>query len=366
MLPESDFYDVWLEHYDSRLSHYWEERRIIPHFAEMFRGKDVLSFGSGIGLNEIQFVRAGARLTCADIVDTNLQVIERVAKLEGKELAGTIPMEDSAEQHFGGPYDFIYANGSLMTMPFGQQRQVLGNFKKALEPDGRIILMLYTWKFVEDTCGVDSPKEFALRSDPSVGDIHNPWSDWHDDEKLMQLAGDEMVISAKQFWNQGYFVWYGLDWVPNHSGPPTEILPMTKADYRDSVVYRPDLSGFQAAEARAAVSTNGALTIETTSNNFSYAAWSDIAIEPAEGDLELFVDADLHRGAFSVALLDVDKNSMVASRAITWQGRHFHLFPVPRGATAAPFRIVLSNFRQPEPDMSSFSVFDIALVRSRR
>ena len=75
----------------------------MPYFSALFKGKDVLSFGSGIGLNEMQFVRAGARLVCADIVDSNLRVIERVAAIEGTPLAGTLLMEELGTSAFRRP-----------------------------------------------------------------------------------------------------------------------------------------------------------------------------------------------------------------------------------------------------------------------
>ena len=362
-LSDAEFQINWLEQFNSRKSHYWEERRIIQLFAEMFRGKHVLSFGSGLGLNEMQFVRTGARLVCADIVPTNLQVIEREARLEGHSLIKTIQMEDSATEDFGGPYDYIYANGSLMTMPFSQQKQVMENFKKALNRDGRIILMLYTWKFVEDTCGVDSAKAFALRSDPSVGDIHNPWSDWHDDKKLMELAGAEMVISGRQLWNQDYYAWYGLDWAANYLDAPREFLQFSRETAVGEPIYNPPIANAKPLEAKVSWQKSGGMFVETTSNNYSYAAWFDDVKQSFSGDLELFIDADLQEGAFSIGVLDVARDKMISARVISRKGHHFHIFPLP-AEMPAPFRVVLSNFREGSAASSKFVVHDIAIVRN--
>ncbi len=362
-LPDEEFYSTWERHFKSRLSHYWEEGHTIPYFAELFRGKKVLSFGSGLGLNEMQFLRAGADLTCADIVESNLRVIERVAAIEGVGPVKIVAMKDSATTDFGGPYDYIYANGSLMTMPFDKQAMVVANFKKSLKPDGRIILMLYTWKFVADTCGVDSPKAFARYSDPSVGDIHNPWSDWHDDRKLMQLAGDDMAISARQFWNQGYYVWFVLDWARNWHGTPGEILPLEAASSIGEILHRPSLSSFEKHEADLCEMTGGALSIRTTANQYLYAAWSAEQTIAIKGSIDLFLDVDLQEGGVSVSLLDLASDRMIMSRPVNWQGRHFHVFPIDVAELPVPFRFVLSNFQQKAPASSRFTVHDLAIVK---
>lgn len=361
-LPDKEFYDLWSEHFASRFSHYWEERRIVPHFADEFSGKDVMSFGSGLGLNEIQFARAGANLTCADIVKSNLDVIKRVAHLEGLADVQTIVMEDSSRQDFGGPYDVIYANGSLMTMPAEQQKMVLSNFSKALKPDGKIILMLYTWKFVADTCGVDSPKEFALRSDPSVGDIHNPWSDWHDDDKLMSLTDGSLEITARQFWNQDYYVWFGLERKSDQERPVEEFLPLTQGAAVDHTVFSIALPDMVKQEAVVCDADNGVLTIQTSVNKYSYAATSAPFSIPQADELELLVDADLVEGAMSVALLDVAEDEMVVSRVISWEGRHLHLFPIPSDVLSRSIRFVISNFADDEPASSRFILHQVALV----
>ena len=362
---DGEFYATWLDHYNARLVHYWEERRVMPYFAAMFNGKDVLSFGSGIGLNEMQFVRAGARLVCADIVDSNLRVIERVAAIEGTPLAGTLLMEDSARQHFGGPYDVIYAYGSLMTMPIEKQRQVMSNFKRSLKPDGCIILMLYTWKFVVDTCGFDSPKQFALCSDPSVNGLNNPWSDWHDDEKLIDVAGREFAIAKRQLWNQGWYVWYMLEWAANHIGSPTEFISLSRSDAIGKAVYKAELDAFEPLSATIKPGRAGDLYIETGVNNYLYAAWSPAIREPVSGDLEIYVDYEIHKGAFSVGILDVSRNQFVASRALQSEGRQFCLVALGRGTLPSAFRLVLSNFKDGAAASSSFTIHEIAIVEAR-
>src|SRR5205085_48868 len=136
------------DHFDRRLDHYWEDQHYVRHFANLFSGKRILSFGSGMGYNELIFMRSGVDVTCADIVESNLKVIERVTKIESLTKNRFLFMQNSAETTFPGPFDHVYVRGSLMTMPADLQAKALANFKKALKPGGLIILNLYTKKFV--------------------------------------------------------------------------------------------------------------------------------------------------------------------------------------------------------------------------
>ena len=346
---DGEFYATWLDHYNARLVHYWEERRIMPYLAAIFEGKDVLSFGSGIGLNEMQFVRAGARLVCADIVESNLRVIERVAAIEGETLAGTLLMENSAHQDFGGPYDVIYVYGSLMTMPVERQKQVMQNLRRSLKPDGSIILMLYTKQFAIDTSGTGSAKAFALRSDPSVNGFDNPWSDWHDDTKLLDIAGPGLIITKRQLWNHGWFVWYALEPDRGVSRPQIEFISLSKADSVGPTVYRAKLTAFEPLEAILAPRKDGGIDVRTRPNNYLYAACSPVIKNTLSGDLELFLDYEIDEGAFSVGILDLSTDMFVVNRSLHSPGREFFLVALGAGAIRAPFRICCRTSRTVRP-----------------
>src|SRR5207247_1726292 len=131
-------------------------------------------------------------------------------------------MDDSARTSFGGPYDVVFAYGSLMHMPEARQATVLARMFDALRPGGMIWLMLYTPRFVE-SLGVSFDQQvFGRASDPSVGGVDNPWSDWHDDEKLLRLAGpDACILNCEQF-NEGRYVWYALGRRADHNSTRVE------------------------------------------------------------------------------------------------------------------------------------------------
>jgi SAM-dependent methyltransferase len=181
-LPDVELERIWDRAFASRFLRYPEEECFIRQMAAEFKNKRILSIGSGMGFHEIYYQQRGARVTCCDIVETNLQVIRRICTIKGLEPIQTIISADSSRESFEGPYDVAFIYGSLMAMPAAEQRHLLTQVRKALHPDGQIVLMLYTWKFAESTCGWNSPAEFdplifAKASDPTTEGEHCPWSD---------------------------------------------------------------------------------------------------------------------------------------------------------------------------------------------
>ncbi|MCE9590359.1 MAG: methyltransferase domain-containing protein [Planctomycetes bacterium] len=363
-LDDKQFKARWNEQYESRVNHYFEERFFNRYCAGLFKGKRVLSFGSGLGVNEIQFLRAGTKLTCADIVETNLRVIERVAKIEKLKGLSVLPLSDPAAAEFGGPYDYIYVWGSLMTMPFDVQRAVMSAFKRSLAPKGRIYLLLYTRTFLQAYCQVDSPTLFARASDPSVGELHNPWSDWHDDAKLMDLAGEEMVITNRQFWNQDYYVTYALGWrdAEGAVADPGPCFDLDRESAGGPVIWDIKPAKLAPLEAKAEVRPDGSTRFVTTRNKYFYAASSDDQDISVNGFdwVTLELDATLDKGAFSVGVLDLEKNAFAYSRSVSKAGRHTHYFSWAGGKTPKRCRIMLSNHRDAE-GVSEFAVHRLVM-----
>lgn len=367
---ESEFYKNWRDLAERRFDHYWEDQHYVRHYSELFAGKRVLSFGSGMGFNEVYFMRAGAAVTCADIVPSNLKVIERVCKIEGLKNGSFLFMPNSAETNFPGPFDHIYVRGSLMTMPADLQMKALANFKNALNPGGLIILNLYTKKFVNDTCGVDDPVLFARASDPSVGEVHCPWSDWHDDAKLLKLAGDDMFIPYCQYWNQGWYVWYAL--ARKHDFPGDQATkPFLRLDElgRGSAEV---VTAFTAAqltpvEATAKANPAGGLQVHTRKNQFHYALTTkelkraDLSKQPNR----LHLDVDLQEGAIGISILDAAADKMVMSRALGWDGRHPHYFSLRHVTLPERFKIIVSNNCVKGAAISKFILHGLSLEYQR-
>jgi SAM-dependent methyltransferase len=366
-LDDQALREVWDNAFLKRFERYPEEDQFLRHMAAEFAGKRVLSIGSGIGLHEIFYQLHGARMTCCDIVPSNLEVIRRISAIKGARGMEFLVSKGS-DQDLGGPYDVIFIYGSLMTMPIPLQRELLAGSMAALRPDGRIVLMLYTWEFARATCTWSSrdefdPRVFARASDPSVGPEHCPWSDWHDDAKLEALVGGEMLVRRRQFWNQDWFVWHELARV-TRTGEPTPFFQA--ADLLEGAVAKEFALGeLQAAEAEITGGSEG-LEVETRMNNFGYALMTqpfavDEALRQAN---QLLVDADLSAGAFSLGVLDEDRNEFIATAPIWKQGRsQFHM-AIPRMPSRC--RLIISNHRTGQPGSSRFKLHRLVLLRTPR
>jgi len=352
--PDAALIDTWRRNKEARYRGEWEARHFIEHFADRFAGKRILSFGSGLAYSEIDFLDRGAHVTFADIVDTNIKCIERLYRLLGHSQTSFVVMDDSSRHEFGGPYDHVFAYGSLMYMPEEDQARTLANFRRALAPGGSVFLMLYTPEFVRWTGTGFDHRAFARAADESVGDLHAPWADWHDDEKIGRLAPDFSIAHA-QTYNQGRFVWYEI--VPKPAnGPARPFLDLIAAEERGRVIRRDvSLAAFSAADAD--VRLNDGLHVVTSSNQYHYAVTFP-PFEPPTGDLVLAADIEIEAGGASVGLLDVAEQRFVMSKLCTKSGMHYAALPPLPGQV----QLIVSNFQPQGAGVSRFTINALRLL----
>jgi len=350
--------ELWNEAYTARMRVYPEEAEFLKAIAPELNGKRVLSIGSGLGLLEIFLQSRGATLTCADIVDSNLAVIRKISERKNGRAVSTILIEE-AEQSFGGPYDVVLIYGSLMTMPEAMQRSLLRRCRAALVPEGSIILMLYTWEFARATRGWSSqdefdPKTFALSSDPTVGEEDCPWSDWHDDSKLLALVDGELEIKRRQVFNQGWYIWYEVGKAGEGHSPSLFFHPdgLTEGDILEEVALVRGRLGRAQAGVRFTISAPGAEYL-----------WVDMARQRSklnERANTVLLEVDVEQGALSIGLLDLERQTFAFSQAVWQPGRHTHVFTISE--VPAQFSVVVSNFPQSGSSQASFVLNRIALL----
>lgn len=341
--------DVWQAAFRSRLLNYPEEEQFVRVFASRVRGRRIVSIGSGLGFHELFYAAHGAQVTCCDIVPTNLRVVEDIAS------RAQIPMTtfceaDLTAQPLPGPADVVFVYGCLMHMPSEAQRALFARAREALAPGGSIVLMVYGWEFARRTCGWTDPAQFdpvvfARASDPTVGAEACPWSDWHDDEKLLTLAGDGARVVRRQSWNDGQFFWYELSWTAGSEAPAPffEESALREGDTLVCVRAR-DFSPVDAEISRGWKR----VTIHARPSQGNYVLTSpvlDAAAGGPRGSLGNAVTLDLavKQGALSAGILDVDAQRFVSTATRSTAGRHVVLLladPLP-----ARFQIVISNFQ---------------------
>jgi SAM-dependent methyltransferase len=359
-LDERRLCDAWDAGFRQRFLNYPEEEQFLRVFAGEVRGRRVLSIGSGLGFHELYYASAGAAVTCADIVDSNLSVIEQVARAKNVRSVTTAGVSSGSFERCVGQFDVVFIYGCLMHMPTDEQRRLMSVARRSLVGGGSIVLMVYGWEFVRRTCGWTSidqfdPTTFARHSDPVVAGEACPWADWYDDAKLLELAAG-MRVSRKQMWNDRQYVWYEL--AEGVAGSATSKFFRESALSEGVKVASVPLRGFTAGDAELKRSWRS-LGVETNSGGFAYAASA-----PAEAGAgranAVAVSLELLEGGCSVGVLDDWRNAFIANATITTPGRHQSLLLAPDWPREG--RIVFSNHQSDLEGRSRFAIQRVTLL----
>lgn len=120
----------------------------IPKFAEfdLWKGKSVLEFGSGIGTDTIKFAKASAIVHAVDISEESMAIAAKRLSAEGQSFhlfTANIESIDIALKS----YDLVYSFGVIHHTP--DPARAVANAYRHLKPGGEFRLMLYnrySWK----------------------------------------------------------------------------------------------------------------------------------------------------------------------------------------------------------------------------
>lgn len=154
----------------------------IPGFANYneWYGKKVLEIGCGIGIETINFARAGAIVTAVDYSEESLNIAKKRAETlrvdlwagsidfyhaNAEELSKTVPIEK---------YDLIYSFGVIHHTPHPER--VMSELKKYMGPDSVLKIMVYhrhSWKvlgmILADRTGGSVDELIARHSEAQTG-----------------------------------------------------------------------------------------------------------------------------------------------------------------------------------------------------
>lgn len=175
-------------------------------YKDVFRGKKVLDVGCGLAPDTVLYAEHGAHVTFLDIVEPNVQFVERVCRIKGLEHVAFCYVEDlRALDQLPADYDFIYCCGSFINAPLEVARLEAQALLPHLSVGGRWIELGYPesrWKKE----GSMAPNRWGERTDGSA-----PWVEWHDLEKLQYLLSPACfeVVLYLEFHNSD-FNWFDL------------------------------------------------------------------------------------------------------------------------------------------------------------
>jgi ubiquinone/menaquinone biosynthesis C-methylase UbiE len=115
----------------------------IAEFAEfdLWRGREVLEVGVGLGSDFVRFVEAGAHASGVDLTETSVGLVRRRLELAG--LDASVRIGDAEELPFPDEsFDLVYSWGVLHHTP--DTHRALGEVRRVLRPGGEARIMLYS------------------------------------------------------------------------------------------------------------------------------------------------------------------------------------------------------------------------------
>lgn len=165
--------------------------------------KVVFDFGTGSGIEALEFAKNGNQVIIGDINKYNLQVATRLLNLNGFTPVEIVNLKSNYPYFkLKNKFDIFYANGVLHHTP--RIRQILRRVKKFLRDDNsEAILMLYSDVGYIKYINKDLPdiKE-SIRKSPYFEKMYmhfdsvGKYADWYSEEKISSVvAGDWKVKS---------------------------------------------------------------------------------------------------------------------------------------------------------------------------
>ncbi len=164
--------------------------------------KWVLDYGCGIGIEALQYARAGNHVWIADIVQENVLLANRVLRLHGYAPDGmTVLFDNDTDWFRRGWFDVIHCVGVLHHIP--DPIPTVRRMHEWLTEGGELRLMVYSdkgWRYATGTAPPQDVRtspmfERFIRHFDSVGE----WADWYDVDRLQARFGEWFEIVQAQY-----------------------------------------------------------------------------------------------------------------------------------------------------------------------
>lgn len=208
-LNDEDFLQTWNEWYTNNCageSGYstrgWYHDLYRPLANE---GGAWLEVGSGMGYDGTYFASQGAHVTFVDIVESNLNIVERICKLRNLSNVEFVHMRELSDLNSLKIFDCVLVVGSLINAPYEfmcEERRLLADH---LRTGGRWLELGYPqerWK----NEGSLPFTEWGDRTDGGA-----PWIEWYDLEKLTRsLEPHQFDMILAHNYHDDEFNWFDL------------------------------------------------------------------------------------------------------------------------------------------------------------
>lgn len=206
-LPDAELLRAWdAARRDGREGPMWSVRGWYHAlYQDVLRDRWVADVGSGLGMDAITFAEAGARIICADIVESNLRLIERIAKLKGIGSMEFLYLESFDSFAELPEVDVVWCQGSMINAPFDVAREEARHLLARLRTGGRWIELAYP----EERWRREGAMAFTRWGDVTDGGA--PWMEWYDLPKLLhRLDGARFEVVLALNFHDDDFSWFDL------------------------------------------------------------------------------------------------------------------------------------------------------------
>lgn len=170
----------------------WEGRWRDVLGLDSTEGKRVLDYGSGIGIEALQYARAGNTVEIADISMGNLEVAARTLAVNGYGCAGWKIKGRAPFIDMGHQVDVIHCAGVLHHIP--KPEPVVKRMAELLRDGGQLRLMLYSDRAWEISTATEPPE--VVEGHPKALHYARSWdgvgkfADWYDHDRLKDRFGE--------------------------------------------------------------------------------------------------------------------------------------------------------------------------------
>jgi FkbM family methyltransferase len=279
-------------------------------YRDLFKGRNVIEVGPGLGVLGVSFLEYGARMTFIDVVEPNLKLIERVCRLKGLhdvKFLHLTRIEDLTRLE--AEYDAVFAHGSLHHAPAEVIKPEFTALASRLKTGGRFIMLAYP-KSRWEREGSPAFSEWGKMTDGEA----TPWAEWYDLAKLLEQLAPHRFHVLMTFDNIANSDMNWFDLVKTDGDPRfDEIRPGTCEKIAGAV----DMTTLASrAHSGASVTAAGAnWLVQTAQARWAYAVGLAIKNGPlpaAPGWLA--IDIAVERGVVGVGVLDRATGDCLAER----------------------------------------------------
>ena len=183
-LSDAQLHQLWKEKYDESTGDDQFSVRGWYHtlYREFLSSRKIMDVGSGFGIDGISFAKSGAQVTFVDIVESNLEILQRICHhLNLSNVHFNYISDFSDFDQLPLDFEVIWAQGSMINAPFEVMQQEVAKILEHLPPGGRWIELAYPReRWLRE--GSLPFNEWGKKTDGET----TPWMEYYDLERLLK------------------------------------------------------------------------------------------------------------------------------------------------------------------------------------